>query len=59
MRQVSPEMGGLIRVSLALPDTPGGRLENLVESAKTHIWALPRLKVERGGATWLSTFSAY
>ena len=44
---------------LALPDTPGGRLENLVESAKTHIWALPRLKVERGGATRLSTFSAF
>ncbi len=40
---------------LALPDKPEGRLENLVESAKAHIWNLARPKAEFGGATRWST----
>lgn len=42
----------------ALPDKAEGRLENLVESAKAHIWTLPRPKVELGGATRWSTPAA-
>jgi len=38
-----------------LPDTPEGRLDDLVETAKAHIRALPRPKAERGGATRWST----
>jgi hypothetical protein len=38
-----------------LPDTPEGRLDDLIETAKAHIRALPRPKAERGGATRWST----
>jgi len=41
----------------ALPDTVEGRLDDLIESAKAHIRALPRPKAERGGATRVSTRS--
>ena len=42
----------------ALPDTPEGRLDDLIETAKAHFRALPRPKAERGGATRWSIRSA-
>jgi len=44
-----------VQGSVAHYPTPEGRVDDLTETAKAHIRALPRPKAERGGATRLST----